>query len=81
MFRGALNAHATTINEEMNLAAAHAIAGVISEEELHEEYIIPSVFNKAVVELVAAAVAEAALATGVAQRDATRSTDITEIYR
>jgi malate dehydrogenase (oxaloacetate-decarboxylating) len=81
MFRGALNAHATTINEEMNLAAARAIASVITEDELHEEYIIPSVFNKAVVEQVAAAVAEAAVRSGVARRDAGRSVDVTEIYR
>ena len=68
IFRGALSAQATTINEEMNLAAARAIAAVITEDELHEEYVIPSVFNKAVVESVAAAVAEAAIETGVAQR-------------
>src|SRR5205823_4617176 len=80
MFRGALNAHATTINEEMTMAAARAIASVIGEEELHEEYIIPSVFNKAVVERVAAAVAEAAMATGVARKDVTRA-DASEIYR
>ena len=58
-----------TINEAMKLAAARAIAAVIPEDELHEEYIIPSVFNKAVVEHVAAAVADAAIRTGVAQRD------------
>jgi malate dehydrogenase (oxaloacetate-decarboxylating) len=69
MFRGALDSQATTINDEMNLAAARAIAAVISEDELHEEYVIPSVFNKAVVEHVAAAVADAAIRTGVAQRD------------
>ncbi|HET7428524.1 MAG TPA: NAD-dependent malic enzyme [Gaiellales bacterium] len=81
MFRGALNAHATTINEEMNLAAARAIASVITEDELSEEYVIPSVFNKSVVEQVAAAVADAAVRSGVAQRDASRSGDVTEIYR
>jgi malate dehydrogenase (oxaloacetate-decarboxylating) len=81
MFRGALNAHATTINEEMNLAAARAIASVIGEDELHEEYIIPSVFNKAVVELVAAAVAESAVATGVAQKHAGGAFDIADLYR
>ena len=54
---------------------------MISEDELHEEYIIPSVFNKAVVELVAAAVAEAALATGVARKHATGAFDIAELYR
>jgi malate dehydrogenase (oxaloacetate-decarboxylating) len=81
MFRGALNAHATTINEEMNLAAARAIASVISDDELSEEYVIPSVFNKSVVEQVATAVADAAVRSGVAQRDASRSADVTEIYR
>jgi malate dehydrogenase (oxaloacetate-decarboxylating) len=81
MFRGALNAHATTINEEMNLAAARAIASVITDDELSEEYVIPSVFNKSVVEQVAAAVADAAVRSGVAQRDASRSGDVTEIYR
>jgi malate dehydrogenase (oxaloacetate-decarboxylating) len=81
MFRGALNAHATTINEEMNLAAARAIASVITEEELSEEYIVPSVFNKSVVELVASAVAEAARATGVARKNVAGAFDITELYR
>src|SRR5690348_6765046 len=81
MFRGALNAHATTINEEMNLAAARAIASVITDDELSEEYVIPSVFNKSVVEQVAAAVADAAVRSGVAQREAARSGDVTDIYR
>ena len=81
MFRGALDSHATTINEEMNLAAARAIAAVIGEDELHEEYVIPSVFNKSVVEQVAAAVAEAAVETGVARKDITGSSEVTEIYR
>jgi malate dehydrogenase (oxaloacetate-decarboxylating) len=83
MFRGALNAHARTINEEMNLAAAQAIASVIGPDELHADYIVPSVFNKAVVEQVAHAVAEAAIRTGVAQRDqdAIRSDDHSAIYR
>src|SRR5207247_3962821 len=60
IFRGALACRARTINEEMKLAAAHAIAGIISENELHPEYIIPSVFDKRVGEAVAAAVEEAA---------------------
>jgi malate dehydrogenase (oxaloacetate-decarboxylating) len=81
MFRGALNAHATTINEEMNLAAARAVASVIGDDELHDEYIIPSVFNKAVVEQVAAAVTDAAVRSGVAQREPQRPLDVTEIYR
>jgi malate dehydrogenase (oxaloacetate-decarboxylating) len=81
IFRGALQIAATGINEAMNLAAARAIAAVIPEDEVNEEYIIPSVFNKAVVESVAAAVAEAAVETGVAQRSIEPPTDPTAIYR
>ena len=82
IFRGALSAQATAINDQMNLAAARAIAAVITEEELFEEYIIPSVFNKAVVEAVAHAVYEAAIETGVAQRTTTPPTDpASAIYR
>jgi malate dehydrogenase (oxaloacetate-decarboxylating) len=69
VFRGALDARATTINEEMKRAAAYAIAGVIPTDELHEDYIIPGVFNKAVVKAVAQAVATAARETGVARRE------------
>jgi malate dehydrogenase (oxaloacetate-decarboxylating) len=68
IFRGALDCHATDINEEMKLAAAHAIASVISDSELNEDYIIPGVFNPKVVELVAKAVVEAAKKTGVARK-------------
>ena len=68
IFRGALDCHATDINEEMKLAAAHAIASVISPSELNEDYIIPGVFNPKVVESVAAAVAKAARRTGVARK-------------
>jgi malate dehydrogenase (oxaloacetate-decarboxylating) len=81
IFRGALSAQATAINDQMNLAAARAIAGVISEDELFEEYVIPSVFNKAVVDVVAHAVHEAALETGVAQRTTPQAMDATSIYR
>jgi len=70
VFRGALDARATTINDAMKRAAANAIAGVIQRDELHEDYIIPSVFNKAVVKAVAQAVATAAQETGVARRGA-----------
>ena len=69
VFRGALDARATTINDEMKRAAAYAIAGVIPTDELHDDYIIPGVFNKAVVKAVAQAVATAARETGVARRD------------
>jgi malate dehydrogenase (oxaloacetate-decarboxylating) len=69
IFRGALACRARSINEEMKLAAAHAIAGIISENELHPEYIVPSVFDKRVAEAVANAVEEAAYETRVARRD------------
>ena len=68
VFKGALEVRATTINEEMKPAAAQAIAGVIPEDELHEDYIVPSVFNRRVAESVAEAVAAAAVASGVARR-------------
>ena len=68
VFRGALDVRASTINEEMKLAAAQAIARVIPEEDLHPDYIIPSVFNRRVSESVAEAVAAAAIASGVARR-------------
>jgi malate dehydrogenase (oxaloacetate-decarboxylating) len=68
MFRGALACRASSINEEMKLAAAQAIAGMISEQERHAEYIVPSVFDKRVVEAVARDVEEAAYRSGVARR-------------
>jgi malate dehydrogenase (oxaloacetate-decarboxylating) len=68
IFRGALDARASDINEPMKLAAAKAIAGCISPDELSEEYIVPSVFNKQVVSRVARAVESAAYSSGVAQR-------------
>ena len=75
VFRGALDVRARTVNEEMKLAAAEAIASVIGEGELVADYIIPSVFNRRVTEAVAAAVAEAAVASGVARRHAHRAAD------
>ncbi|MCX7918351.1 MAG: NAD-dependent malic enzyme [bacterium] len=68
IFRGALDTRASEINEAMKLAAAHAIAAVVTKKELNEEYIIPSIFNKEVVSSVSAAVAAAAYKTGVARR-------------
>ena len=68
VFRGALDVRARTINEEMKLAAALAIAGTISPSELAADYIIPSVFNRSVSEAVAKAVSQAAIDTGVARR-------------
>lgn len=65
IFRGALDVRAKEINEEMKLAAAYAIAGLISEEELREDYVIPDAFDKRVVGKIASAVKEAAIRTGV----------------
>jgi len=73
IFRGALNCRASAINEEMKLAAANAIAGIITEDELHPDYIIPSVFDRRVGEAVAKEVEEAAYQTGVARRERTDS--------
>ncbi len=73
VFRGALDVRASTINAEMEVAAAHAIAAAISDEELSADYVIPSVFNRAIAPAVAAAVAEAAQQTGVARRSAPAS--------
>lgn len=70
IFRGALDASATTINEEMKVAAAYAIAGTVADEELSADYIIPSAFNRRVVEAVATAVAEAATKSRVTRRRA-----------
>ncbi|MGQ9778887.1 MAG: NAD(P)-dependent malic enzyme [Bacillota bacterium] len=68
IFRGALDVWAKEINEEMKLAAAEAIAGLLRPEELRADYIIPNPFDRRVVEAVAIAVARAAVATGVARR-------------
>jgi len=68
IFRGALDVRAKEINEEMQLAAVHAIAGIISEEELTADYVIPDPFDHRVAAYVAAAVANAAMKTNVAQK-------------
>ena len=68
IFRGALDARASEINETMKHAAAEAIAGVIPRSELGPDYIVPSVFNKQVAKQVATAVARAAHRTHVAHR-------------
>jgi len=64
IFRGALDVRAKAITEEMKMAAARAIAAIVDEEELRDDYIIPSVFNRDVAPAVAAAVAEQARASG-----------------
>ncbi|GMK44839.1 NAD-dependent malic enzyme [Paenibacillus glycanilyticus] len=68
IFRGALDSRAVTINEQMKLAAAEAIASVINEDELSRFYIIPSVFNARVVEEVRKRVIQAAQDSGAARR-------------
>ncbi|MCD8390667.1 MAG: NAD-dependent malic enzyme [Firmicutes bacterium] len=67
IFRGALDVRASDINEEMKLAAAEAIASIIADDELNEDYIIPDAFDKRVCEYVSKAVAKAAKDTGVAR--------------
>ena len=67
IFRGALDCRASDINEEMKIAAAHAIAGLISDEELNEEYVLPKAFDPRVSAAVAKAVMKAARDTGVAR--------------
>jgi malate dehydrogenase (oxaloacetate-decarboxylating) len=66
IFRGALDVRAPSITEEMKMAAAQAIASIVPDEELREDYIIPSVFNRDVAPAVAAAVADQARASGTA---------------
>jgi malate dehydrogenase (oxaloacetate-decarboxylating) len=68
IFRGLLDVHAKGVNEEVKLAAAEAIAHMVKAEELHEDYIIPSPFERRVVHAVAHAVSEAARKTGLAER-------------
>ncbi len=65
IFRGALDARATGITEEMKMAAARAIASIVSEEELNEEYIIPGAFDERVSKVVAKAVADEAIKLGI----------------
>jgi malate dehydrogenase (oxaloacetate-decarboxylating) len=68
LFRGALDVRASAITREMELAAAHALAAVVEPENLEADYVIPSVFDRRVAPAVAAAVARAAEASGVARR-------------
>jgi malate dehydrogenase (oxaloacetate-decarboxylating) len=67
IFRGALDAGAPEITEEMKLAAAHGIARVVTEDDLSEDYVIPSVFNRDVAPAVAEAVVEEAKRAGIAR--------------
>lgn len=67
IFRGALDVRASDINDEMKVAAAYAIAGLVSDDELHADYILPAAFDERVKDAVASAVAEAARKSGVAR--------------
>jgi malate dehydrogenase (oxaloacetate-decarboxylating) len=67
IFRGALDSRATTINEEMKVAASYAIAELVSEEELAADYILPNALDKRIGKAVAKSVSDAAHATGVAR--------------
>jgi len=67
-FRGMLDVRARRVNDEMKLAAAHAIANIVGKSELSEEYITPTMFDARLVPAVSAAVAEAAIKTGVARK-------------
>ena len=67
IFRGALDCRAKEINEEMKAAASYAIAGLVSDQELCEEYILPNALDKRIGQVVAQAVIQAAKETGVAR--------------
>ena len=67
IFRGALDCRATTINEEMKVATSYALAALVSNEELSEDYILPSALDKRIAPAVAKAVMEAAKASHVAR--------------
>ena len=67
VFKGALSVRASDINEEMKRAAAYAIAGAVSSEELCPEYILPDAFNKKLADIIAEAVADAAIKSGAAR--------------
>ncbi len=68
IFRGALDVRASDINDEMKMAASHAIASLVSDAELSAEYILPAAFDERVGKTVAAAVAEAAKKSGIARK-------------
>ena len=68
IFRGALDVRATDINDEMKIAAAYAIAGLVSDEELNSDYILPAAFDSRVKDAVAEATKKAAIESGVARK-------------
>ena len=81
IFRGALDVRAKKINEEMKMAAAEAIASLVDASELNEEHVITSPFDPRVAPQVAAAVAEAAIKTGVARLTNVTGKDVAEHTR
>ena len=76
IFRGALDVRATDVNEEMKIAAAYAIASLVNQDELNEEHIITTPFDKRVAPTVAAAVAKAAIESGVARNKNVKPEDV-----
>lgn len=76
IFRGALDVRASDINEAMKIAAVGAIAGLLSEDELHDDYVIPAPFDSRVAPAVAAAVARAAVETGVARKPVVEKVEV-----
>lgn len=76
IFRGALDVRASDINEAMKIAAVGAIAGLLSEDELHDDYVIPAPFDSRVAPAVAAAVARTAVETGVARKPVAEKVEV-----
>lgn len=76
IFRGALDVRASDINEAMKIAAVGAIAGLLEEHELHNDYVIPAPFDPRVATAVAAAVAQAAVGTGVARKPVVEKVEV-----
>ncbi|MQG88640.1 MAG: NAD-dependent malic enzyme [SAR202 cluster bacterium] len=81
LFRGVLDVRASTINDDMKIAAAEAIAGVIPDSHISEDFIIPSVFDKNVAKRVARSVARKAQVTGVARRRRRRGDEVYAAFR
>jgi len=81
LFRGVLDVRASTINDEMKVAAAIAIAGVIPDSHISEDFIIPSVFDKNIAKRVARGVARAASETGVARRRQRRGDEVYAAFK
>jgi malate dehydrogenase (oxaloacetate-decarboxylating) len=81
LFRGVLDVRASTINDEMKVAAAIAIAGVIPDSHISEDFIIPSVFDKNIAKRVARGVARVASETGVARRRQRRGDEVYAAFK